>query len=85
MPLWPETGLIPRDIPQVSPTKLYNSWVATECALDRQTLPKHTEAKSGKAGGLGSGGQGRNRTNDARIFSPLLYQLSYLASRGEAY
>ncbi|MBS1248296.1 MAG: hypothetical protein H6R48_1085, partial [Proteobacteria bacterium] len=26
-----------------------------------------------------SGGQGRNRTNDTRIFSPLLYQLSYLA------
>ena len=27
------------------------------------------------------GGQGRNRTNDTRIFNPLLYQLSYLASR----
>ncbi len=27
----------------------------------------------------GDGGQGRNRTNDTRIFSPLLYQLSYLA------
>jgi hypothetical protein len=26
------------------------------------------------------GGQGRNRTADTRIFSPLLYQLSYLAS-----
>src|SRR6266581_3705479 len=26
-----------------------------------------------------SGGQGRNRTTDTRIFSPLLYQLSYLA------
>ena len=25
-------------------------------------------------------GQGRNRTDDTRIFSPLLYQLSYLAS-----
>jgi hypothetical protein len=24
-------------------------------------------------------GQGRNRTADTRIFSPLLYQLSYLA------
>ena len=24
-------------------------------------------------------GQGRNRTGDTRIFSPLLYQLSYLA------
>ena len=28
-----------------------------------------------------SGGQGRNRTIDTRIFSPLLYQLSYLAIR----
>jgi hypothetical protein len=27
------------------------------------------------------GGQGRNRTTDTRIFSPLLYQLSYLAAR----
>ena len=26
-----------------------------------------------------SGGQGRDRTGDTRIFSPLLYQLSYLA------
>ena len=29
----------------------------------------------------GNGGQGRNRTIDTRIFSPLLYQLSYLAMR----
>ena len=28
---------------------------------------------------LSYGGQGRNRTTDTRIFSPLLYQLSYLA------
>ena len=27
----------------------------------------------------GNGGQGRDRTADTRIFSPLLYQLSYLA------
>ena len=27
----------------------------------------------------GYGGQGRSRTTDTRIFSPLLYQLSYLA------
>ena len=26
-----------------------------------------------------TGGQGRDRTGDTRIFSPLLYQLSYLA------
>ena len=29
-------------------------------------------------------GQGRNRTADTRIFSPLLYQLSYLASKNES-
>ncbi len=29
------------------------------------------------------GGQGRNRTNDTRIFNPLLYQLSYLATDGK--
>ena len=29
-----------------------------------------------------SGGQGRNRTVDTRIFNPLLYQLSYLAMLG---
>ena len=28
--------------------------------------------------GLSGGAQGRNRTSDTRIFSPLLYQLSYL-------
>ena len=27
-----------------------------------------------------TGGQGRNRTADTRIFNPLLYQLSYLAT-----
>src|SRR5712671_2011649 len=32
----------------------------------------------------GNGGQGRNRTSDTRIFSPLLYQLSYLAVRSGA-
>ena len=36
-------------------------------------------AKSGE--GV-NGGQGRNRTIDTRIFSPLLYQLSYLAICG---
>ena len=33
--------------------------------------------------GLGNG-QGRNRTADTRIFSPLLYQLSYLADFSRA-
>src|SRR5215510_7954434 len=31
-------------------------------------------------GAMDTGGQGRNRTTDTRIFSPLLYQLSYLAT-----
>ncbi len=31
----------------------------------------------------GIGGQGGNRTCDTRIFSPLLYQLSYLAIVGK--
>ena len=30
-----------------------------------------------------SGGRGRNRTNDTRIFNPLLYQLSYPAAVGK--
>ncbi len=30
------------------------------------------------------GAQGRNRTTDTRIFSPLLYQLSYLGGRAVA-
>ena len=33
---------------------------------------------------LNIGGQGQNRTADTRIFSPLLYQLSYLADEGGA-
>jgi hypothetical protein len=30
--------------------------------------------------GQNSGGLGRNRTTDTRIFNPLLYQLSYRAN-----
>ncbi len=36
------------------------------------------ERSRGYAGRGGSGAQGRIRTTDTRIFSPLLYQLSYL-------
>ena len=46
----------------------------------------HQKRKSAPIGALlfnVDGGQGRNRTADTRIFSPLLYQLSYQAvSRG---
>src|ERR1017187_1546053 len=34
-----------------------------------------------QSGRFESGGKSRNRTGDTRIFSPLLYQLSYLAKR----
>ena len=39
------------------------------------------EAKDAHENREGSGGQGRNRTTDTRIFNPLLYRLSYLAVR----
>jgi hypothetical protein len=32
-----------------------------------------------------AGGLGRNRTTDTRIFNPLLYQLSYRATKKEDY
>jgi hypothetical protein len=32
-----------------------------------------------------SGAQGRNRTADTRIFSPLLYRLSYLGEKDSLY
>src|SRR4051794_14691753 len=39
-------------------------------------------ARTGKNGaGKANGAQGRNRTTDTAIFSRMLYQLSYLASR----
>ena len=41
----------------------------------RMDILKSSEKRSMMA----SGGQGQNRTADTRIFSPLLYRLSYLA------
>ena len=41
-------------------------------------LPGHSQGRSIKRNG-----QGRNRTGDTWIFSPLLYQLSYLSGRSE--
>ena len=35
---------------------------------------------SASGAGHKNGGKGRDRTGDTRIFSPLLYQLSYLAT-----
>ena len=39
-----------------------------------------TEKKQASACFCLNGGLGRNRTNDTRIFSPLLYRLSYAAN-----
>ena len=39
------------------------------------------EARSRSVSKKIDGAQGRNRTSDTRIFSPLLYQLSYLGMR----
>ena len=46
---------------------------AQKCPFGEPTRSERNERR-------GDGGQGRNRTNDTRIFSPLLYQLSYLAA-----
>ena len=68
-----------------------NTFYGTDAILPRfthkQTL-ENTMSAHHLRGLLGSvlpsrtfGGQGRDRTGDTRIFSPLLYQLSYLATR----
>ena len=50
---------------------------------DGERLAAYVVGFSGGTGRSGNGaslsGQGQNRTADTRIFSPLLYQLSYLA------
>ena len=51
----------------------HTRWAYTH-ALDTKT-----PEGNGAVRAFESGGQGRNRTTDTRIFSPLLYQLSYLA------
>jgi hypothetical protein len=56
------------------PTGLNHRWFRA-CCLQRKRL---TEINPVSLFYL-IGGQGRNRTIDTRIFSPLLYQLSYLA------
>ena len=45
-----------------------------------QVTQKKYGAKATQKIWRGFGGQGRDRTGDTRIFSPLLYQLSYLAT-----
>lgn len=41
-------------------------------------MPKAAKTKNPDIVDTGAGGDGRNRTADTRIFSPLLYQLSYI-------
>jgi hypothetical protein len=46
----------------------------------RHSSEKEKPQESCEFLGLNPGGLGRNRTNDTRIFNPLLYQLSYRAN-----
>jgi hypothetical protein len=54
------------------------------CRIQRPTFPSQEKTRMASTVRAGDvrGGQGRNRTTDTRIFNPLLYQLSYLASGG---
>ena len=49
---------------------VWQKWLEQAIARCPETLVVYGEI---------NGGQGQNRTADTRIFSPLLYQLSYLA------
>ena len=48
----------------------------------KRGIPRSQTEKNqpGRVGFWNIGGQGQNRTVDTRIFSPLLYRLSYLAN-----
>ena len=58
--------------------------LAGAALVSRESLSRCPQGKAAASKVLKNGGQGRNRTADTGIFSPLLYQLSYLA-RGNAY
>ena len=49
----------------------------TTCGSIREVLGKNRADESSETLNM-NGAQGRNRTTDTRIFSPLLYRLSYL-------
>jgi hypothetical protein len=51
----------------------------------RQCQRHNAKARLQGAGLFNSGGLGRNRTTDTRIFNPLLYQLSYQANEVRNY
>ena len=62
---------VPAD--EIDDIKVLETWVAgRRCEQNNPEGPRNRE-------GTGNGGQGQNRTADTRIFSPLLYRLSYLA------
>lgn len=48
------------------------------------STPKRRSPSAITLGLLNLGGPGQNRTADTRIFSPLLYRLSYRAKEGES-
>jgi hypothetical protein len=57
----------------------WSSWIVAipnGCRLVSTGVPKGRSLEN-------RSGQGRGRTGDTRIFSPLLYQLSYLASKDQ--
>src|SRR6185312_15985509 len=61
-----------RDLDRVEFAGIYRVFVTSQDAAERGGMSRDQL----------TGGQGRNRTTDTRIFSPLLYQLSYLAAGG---
>ena len=57
----------------------FSAWSDPTTPADPRPRSAYYIIYLGSMGDL-SGGQGRDRTGDTRIFSPLLYQLSYLAT-----
>ena len=76
----------PQPIPAVPTSAHFPKSQATNtiptCATRQKAKPPQVVEP---AGALDTGGQGQNRTADTRIFSPLLYQLSYLAGKAADY
>ena len=62
-------------------TKDHDVWTIDGTSRATASRPLSLQGKSEQLTGFRIGGQGWNRTSDTRIFSPLLYQLSYLALR----
>src|SRR5438309_1823513 len=70
-----------------TPANRDEAWAAEHAIAEAEAVAE-AGARSGRSGhrhppkGPKNGAQGRNRTADTRIFSPLLYQLSYLGAVG---